>query len=290
MLNKIVNWVLWDKVEPLAYKWEEIEDLVWGTSYEDIIDWWDKLSLLQNQWLKLSTAYFCTCYALSMIVDCLEWENNKTFLSWEEFWNIAVEKWKLDPKVWAYFSDILKLAILIDLISSFWHVKKDVESMKSALRISPLYTGSKNIKYSETYKKWYAVRWKWPWHCFTITKWEKGKWFFTPNSYTPEKWFWIKEQDVDILFDGMYNVSIDTEFSKISNIERIIARQKKDRVIVPQKWKHLSDVDTIWVNLLSYHQMQENFHLGEITEKDFRIFQIAYRRAYRLSTYKQIKI
>lgn len=287
MENKMVNWVIWDIVEPLAYKFDEIEDLMWA---DEVIDWEKTLSELQNQWAKRKTAYYCTAFALSMAVDCMEWEVSRKFLKGEPFGDIAVTKWKLDPKVWAYFSDMLKLAVSEELITSYWLVKKNVEELKKALQVSPIYTGSKSINFKETYKTGFAVRGEWYGHCFDILRYEKGKGFFSQNSYTDKEKFWIQEEDIDLLFNGIYNISIDKSFGKISHIESIIVSQKKERVPVPSKWKHLVEWDTIGVNMLTYYQMQEKFHLGEITEKDFRIFQIAYRRAYKVANYKQIKI
>ena len=225
-----------------------------------------------------------------MATDCMEYENSKLWKTGEQFWDIAVQKWVLDPKVWAYFSDILKLWVKENLISSFWLVRKDVESLKKALQVSPIYTGSKSINFKETYKTGIAVRGDWYGHCFDILRYDEGKWFFSQNSYTDKQKFWIKEQDIDILFNGIYNLSIDVDFSEISRIETIISMNKKKRVSCPVKWQYLTWIDTIDANLLIYKQMEEEYHLWKVTEKKFRIFQIAYRRVYKLASYKDIRV
>lgn len=263
------TWLLWDKFEELWYRFEELS---WAITPKVMKypDWSKQLRFIQDQWLNQKTWYYCTCYGTSQATDMLQWEVKKEFREWEQLWDLAVSKKLLDPKVWAYGIDIIKLTKSIWMIDGFLQVVNTASEMEKALENWPLVGWSNKINWKLT--KDLAIYGEAYWHFFSIVQAIPTKKLFKClNNYGTRKndkgYFYIKYEDVErMLFRGLWVLMIDTDLLTLPLIESSLKERRKNK----------EDLYPL------YLEQKTKFQKWEITQKQFNIFQIAYRRAYGL--------
>jgi hypothetical protein len=158
--------------------------------------------------------------------NLLKWIN--TNYKWEVLWNRMVELWLLNPSVWAYVIDAIKIAKDMWWFTSYYQVNT-VEQIKTALyRWYVIVTWTNRIDWKDA-RDWTVDHiWSWSWHAFTITgyqdrkrikrlkvdntkKWLHKGWYIwcvvCENSYWEtywdEWWFWIPYELIEkwILFN-----------------------------------------------------------------------------------------
>lgn len=217
-MEELFVWCIWDKPDAL---WIDYE-IMWANwelpSKAVLNDQW-----LQNQSLDEKTKYMCTAFSnTSWANEILSKRMVDKKHKWIELWMYMVTKWLLDIKAWAYIIDACKCA-KEQWIINWYTTVKTLNEIKSAIANDrPVMVGSNQINRKETLNAPYiAIRGSSYWHAFFIAWYDdEKKLLICENSYWDkfDNWrFYIKYEDLDILFSGKFAVYIDdTNFNKLN--------------------------------------------------------------------------
>ncbi len=182
--------------------------------------WWNKLDTLskkiinlesdyQNQWLNVNTRMWCVFYG--------SWHSNNNNKYTKEvdnlsLCNIAIKKWLLDIKKWAYVSSWPKLLKQLWIINwyllTLW-LDNIIDAINNG---SCIVAWSKKINWRKTEQNnWYAIINKWSAHIFSIIWYDNiKKILICKNSYWKHrynKWnFFINYKDINCLFYSKYSL------------------------------------------------------------------------------------
>lgn len=169
-------------------------------------------SVLLDNWQILNQAkpwyeYACVFFASSEVYNTQNDRGNSIEAEWLS--DKAVEKWLLDSNSGAYIQSGPKLLKQLWRITSYARCKNIEDMKKSLADWRPILVWSNSIDWSETRKKWIAVRWNSYWHGFQIPWYSDPSWvFICENTYWEDNYvnwlFLIKYEDIDLLYHSKY--------------------------------------------------------------------------------------
>ena len=169
---------------------------------------------IQNQ--KYTDPYGCVFFTGSSISNTMNYiAKEPERISWEELCDIAIGKWVLDPKKWAYISSSPKLLLELGYIQSYWRCRTLTDVKKAIYNKKPVQTWSNSIDRSKTKaNKNIVVRGNSYGHSFFICWYDDDtEIIICENSYWSDSfdnwYFYINYSDFDILFSSLY-VMTDT--------------------------------------------------------------------------------
>lgn len=146
--------------------------------------------------------------------------------------DIYEERYNMNPLTdWSYLQHQIDFARKKDLIAGYARVRSAAQMRQALSNWHLIYTGTSNIDWWATIDNDNkAVRGRWYWHAFCID-WYDWKRFRCRNSWGPgymdNGWFWIHEDDIDVLFSKY--VIFDKKDQEIVNrfIDTINNRKEK---------------------------------------------------------------